>query len=62
MNIKFIYSESLEKWIIGKFKYCDVWYVWNDFDCIYYSEDSDENYFVSLPNYITDILKSSMEV
>lgn len=40
----YIYSDSLEEMVVKSFFYGKKHYTWNDFDCVYYEDDSDEDY------------------
>lgn len=45
-NVKFIYSQSIEDYVIDKFIYKNTLYEWNEDDCVYYSTDSDEDFLI----------------
>lgn len=45
----YVYSNSLEKMVVKSFYYKNQRYVWNDSDCVYYSDDSDEDWFSEVP-------------
>lgn len=47
---RFIYSNSLEEMVVRSFLYRNRRYVWSDCDCLYYSEESDEDYFSEIPD------------
>lgn len=45
----YIYSDSLGKMVVKSFFYKKQHYTWNDMDCVYYADDSDEDYFSNIP-------------
>lgn len=47
--MKHIYSESLGEMVVKEFEFKGKKYVWNDMDCLYYSEESDEDYLYEVP-------------
>lgn len=56
MNIKdmkpapgYIYSDSLGEMIVKAFVYKGERFKWNDADCLYYSEHTDERWFEDIP-------------
>lgn len=46
----YIYSDSLEQMVIRSFYYKNKHYTWNDLDCVYYSDESEEDYFFEIPD------------
>lgn len=45
----YIYSDSLEEMVVKSFFYKKKHYTWNDFDCVYYEDSSDEDYLSDIP-------------
>lgn len=45
----YVYSDSLGKMVIKAFIYKGERFEWNDSDCLYYSEDTDERWFEDVP-------------
>ncbi len=45
----YIYSDSLGEMIVKAFIYKGERFEWNDLDCLYYSELTDERWFEDLP-------------
>ncbi len=45
----YIYSHSLNEMVVKAFIYKGERYEWNDRDCLYYSESSDEQWFDDMP-------------
>lgn len=45
----YIYSDSLDEMVVKSFFYKKKHYTWNDFDCIYYEDDSEEDYLSDIP-------------
>lgn len=45
----YIYSDSLEEMVVKAFIYKGERFEWNDSDCLYYSELTDERWFECLP-------------
>lgn len=43
------WSRSLDNCVYAGFIYRRHHYEWNDIDCLYYSDDSDEDYFAEVP-------------
>lgn len=43
------WSRSLDTCVEAGFTFRGTHYEWNDFDCLYYSDDSDEDYFMEIP-------------
>lgn len=50
MNVlHYIYSDSLDEMVIRSFYHKNKHYTWNDLDCVYYSDQSEEDYFFEIP-------------
>lgn len=47
--MKQIYSESLDEMVISGFTFEGEHYTWHDDDCLYWSDDTDEELFVDVP-------------
>lgn len=47
--MKYIYSHSLDDIVLKAFYYKGKHYTWNDIDCVYYDDDTEENYFMDVP-------------
>ncbi len=45
----YVYSDSLGEMVVKGFSYKGNHYTWNDFDCVYYADDSDECYYMDIP-------------
>lgn len=45
----YIYSDSLDEMVLKSFIYKGKRYIWNDLDCVYYNADSDEDWFMEVP-------------
>lgn len=48
--MKYIYSEILGYMVVESFRWNGKLYKWNDFYCVFYSEESDEDYFMTVPD------------
>lgn len=52
---KMIYSDSLDEMVIFGFSIHGVHYTWNDDDCVYWSDMTDDDYYMEVPkNAIID--------
>ncbi len=49
-KMKYIYSESLGYMVVELFRWNGRLYKWNDLDCVFYNEESDEDYFMTVPD------------
>ena len=45
-----IYSDSLECMVHKGFTYKGKHYTWNDADCVYYWDESDDDYYMEIPD------------
>lgn len=45
----YIYSDSLGEMVVKAFIYKGERFEWNDTDCLYYSEHTDERWFEDIP-------------
>lgn len=52
MKGKYVYSHALDEMVLERFMYHGQVYIWNDIDMVYYSEDSDEDWFQEVPEDI----------
>lgn len=46
MDKRYVWSDSLEKMVILRKEVKGKIYEWDDEDCVYYSVESDEDYFM----------------
>ena len=60
LKMKYVYSDSLNEMVIKGFKMRMkngeyTHYTWNDADCLYWNDDRDDKYYMSVPqNAIID--------
>ena len=45
-----IYSDSLECMVHKGFSYHHSHYTWNDEDCVYWNDDTDDDYYMEIPS------------
>lgn len=50
----YIYSDSLGEMVVKAFIYKGERFEWNDSDCLYYSEHTDERWFEDIPVSVDD--------
>ena len=48
--MRYIYSHSLDDMVVESFHWNGKLYKWHDLDCVYYSEESDEDYWMTVPD------------
>ncbi len=48
--MKYIYSHSLDDMVVESFYWNDQHYTWNDADCVFYNDKSDEDYWMTVPD------------
>ena len=48
--MEYIYSESLNDMVVKAFYWNGRHYTWNDADCVFYSDESDEDYWMTVPD------------
>ena len=49
-DMKYIYSESLNDMVVESFYWNGHHYTWNDTDCVFYNDKSDEDYWMMVPD------------
>lgn len=49
-GMKYIYSNSLDDIIINSFWWQNKHYTWNDIDCVYYNDNDEEDYWMTIPD------------
>ncbi len=54
--MNYVYSDSLNEMVIKAFLYRGEKFVWNDADCVYYSDDTDERWLYDLPVDSKDLI------
>lgn len=47
--VKCVFSDSLNEYVVYGFQVGLHHYTWNDDDCVYYRDDSDESWYSELP-------------
>lgn len=48
-KFRMVYSSSLDEIVVKEFICMGRKYIWNDLDCVYYWEESDESWFYEVP-------------
>lgn len=48
--MEYIFSQSLNDMVVDSFQWNGKLYKWNDSDCVFYSEESEEDYFMTVPD------------
>lgn len=48
--MEYTYSHSLDDIVVASFKWHGKRYVWHDLDCVYYSEESEEDIWMTVPD------------
>lgn len=49
-DMKYIYSHSLNDMVVESFYWNGRHYTWNDADCVFYNDKSDEDYWMTVPD------------
>ena len=48
--MEYIYSESLNDMVVKSFFWNGSHYTWNDADCVFYNDESDDDYWMTVPD------------
>ena len=48
-NFNRVWSKNLNDLVVREFFYRGDKYIWNEDDCVYYHEDTNEKYFMEMP-------------
>lgn len=48
--MRYIYSDSLDDMVVESFYWNARHYTWNDADCVFYNDESEEDYWMTVPD------------
>lgn len=49
-DMEYIYSESLNDMVVKSFFWNGSHYTWNDADCVFYNDESDDDLWMTVPD------------
>lgn len=49
-HMKYTYSKSLNDMVVESFYWNGRHYTWHDEDCVYYNDETDEDYWMTVPD------------